>query len=122
MTTFKLVCLDHYRKHRWDHVHNVCQRCLKAKPVKPVTKVERWEIMDFENTIRAILKKHDEFSNIESDILSHGIDTLKVENARLRKALENIACGDIPIGNQLQHIPLTRWYEDYADAVLHEVK
>ena len=47
---------------------------------------------------------------------------LKAENARFREALQNIAFGDIPIGNQSQHIPLTRRYEDYADAVLHEVK
>ena len=41
MTTFKLVCLDHYRKHRWDHVHNVCQRCNTAKPVKKIREIDR---------------------------------------------------------------------------------
>jgi hypothetical protein len=43
--------------------------------------------MDFENTVRAILEKHDEFSRIESDRLREVIDILKVENARLRGAL-----------------------------------
>jgi aspartyl/asparaginyl-tRNA synthetase len=47
--------------------------------------------MDFENTIRAILEKQDEFYRIESDRLREVIDILKVENARLREALEYYA-------------------------------
>lgn len=50
------------------------------------------------------------------------IKTLRAENTRLTKALENIACGDIPVGVARQDTPYSRWYEDYADAVLRGAK
>jgi hypothetical protein len=55
MFKFEIVCMDHYRKHKWDHVYNVCQRCLKAKPVKPVTEIDR--LREENDELRHLLKE-----------------------------------------------------------------
>jgi hypothetical protein len=47
--------MDHYRKHKWDHVHNVCQRCNEAKPVPPVKEIDR--LREENDELRHLLKE-----------------------------------------------------------------